>query len=54
MTALEIKEYIQKNGKIPYVLESIGCSNIVYHDNKDYYSCSNAVVATVTIQPPSI
>ena len=43
MTALEIKEYIQKNGKIPYVLESIGCSNIVYHDNKDYYSCSNAV-----------
>ena len=43
MTALEIKEYIQKNGKIPYVLESIGCSNIVYHEKKDYYSCSNAV-----------
>lgn len=43
MTALEIKEYIFKHDKIPFVLESIGCSNIVYHDTRDYYSCSNAV-----------
>lgn len=43
MTALEIKEYIYKNDKVPFILESIGCSNIVYHKNKDYYSCSNAV-----------
>lgn len=43
MTALELKEYIFKNGKIPFVLESIGCQNIMYHAEKDYYSCSNAV-----------
>lgn len=43
MTALEIKEYIFEHDKIPFVLESIGCSNIVYHDTRDYYSCSNAV-----------
>lgn len=43
MTALELKNYIYKNGKIPFVLESIGCGNITYHEKKDYYSCSNAV-----------
>ncbi len=42
MTALELKDFIFKNQKVPYVLEQIGCSNIVYHSNKDYYSCSNA------------
>lgn len=43
MTALEIKNYIFKNHKVEFLLESIGCQNIVYHANKDYYSCSNAV-----------
>lgn len=43
MTALEIKKYIYENDKIQEVLESIGCKNIVYHENKEYYSCSNAV-----------
>lgn len=42
MTALELKTYIFKNQKIPFVLEQIGCGNILYHGNKDYYSCSNA------------
>ena len=42
MTALELKKYIYENKKVPYVLEEIGCHNIVYHDVKDYYSCSNA------------
>lgn len=43
MTALELKEYIYDNDKIPFVLEHIGCKDIVYHDGKEYYSCSNAV-----------
>lgn len=43
MTALEIKKYIYENNKIPDVLESIGCKNILYHEKKEYFSCSNAV-----------
>lgn len=43
MTAMELKEYIYQNNKIPDILEDIGCKNITYHQNKDYYSCSNAV-----------
>ena len=43
MTALELKKYIYENNKVPYVLEKIGCQNIIYHDSKGYYSCSNAV-----------
>ena len=42
MTALELKTFIFKNKKIPFVLKQIGCGNILYHSNKDYYSCSNA------------
>lgn len=42
MTALELKAFIFKNQKISFILEKIGCSNIVYHSSKDYYSCSNA------------
>ena len=38
MFVTEIKEYIYKNGKIPFVLESLGCKKIEYHNNKDYYS----------------
>ena len=38
MFVTEIKEYIYKNGKIPFVLENLGCKKIEYHNNKDYYS----------------
>lgn len=41
MTTIELKKYIFKNNKIEYVLDKIDCKNIVYHPNKDYYSCSN-------------
>ena len=41
MTVNELKEYIYEQNKIEYILEEIGCHNIVYHPNKDYYSCSN-------------
>lgn len=41
MTISELKEYIYKESKIEYILEEIGCHNIVYHPNKEYYSCSN-------------
>ena len=41
MTISELKEYICNERKIEYVLEEIGCHNIVYHPNKEYYSCSN-------------
>ena len=41
MTISELKEYIYKEGKIEYILKEIGCHNIVYHPNKEYYSCSN-------------
>ena len=43
MTALEIKKYIYENNKIPDVLESIGCKNVLYHEKKEYFSCSNAI-----------
>jgi DNA primase len=42
MTTTELKKYIYDNKKIEFVLEEIGCRNIVYHPRKDYYSCSNA------------
>lgn len=41
MTISELKEYIYNERKIEYVLEEIGCHNIVYHPIKEYYSCSN-------------
>ncbi len=41
MTISELKEYIYKNNKIEYVLENIGCHSIVYHPNKELYSCGN-------------
>ena len=41
MTISELKEYIYNERKIEYVLEKIGCHNIVYHPNKDFYSCGN-------------
>ena len=41
MTVIELKRYIFRNQKIEYVLSEIGCGHIVYHTNKDYFSCSN-------------
>lgn len=41
MTTIELKKYIYENNKIEYILSEIGCGNIKYHANKDYYSCSN-------------
>lgn len=41
MTISELKEYIWQNKKIEYILEEIGCHSIVYHHNKDFYSCGN-------------
>ena len=41
MTVLELKKYIYDNKKIEFILNEIGCSHIVYHPNKGYYSCAN-------------
>lgn len=41
MTVIELKEYIYENRKIRYILEEIGCHNVKYHSNKDFFSCAN-------------
>lgn len=41
MTIGELKEYIYNENKIEYILEEIGCHNIKYHPNKEFYSCGN-------------
>lgn len=41
MDTISLKKYIFENGKIENVLNEIGCNHIVYHPNKEYYSCSN-------------
>ena len=38
MTSIELKEYIQINEKIEYILEDLGCTKIVFHSTKDYYT----------------
>ena len=43
MTATELKSYILKNDKIEYILESLGCRDIVYHPEKGYYSAIRPV-----------
>lgn len=40
MTISELKEYIFKNDKIEFVLESLGCHNIKHVDKHDYFSAS--------------
>lgn len=40
MTSLELKKYILENDKTEYILESLGCRNIVYHPEKEYYSAT--------------
>lgn len=41
MTVNELKEYIWQNNKIEYILNEIGCHNIRYNANKEYFSCGN-------------
>lgn len=41
MDVTSLKEYIFKEHKIEYILEKIGCHNIKYHINKEYFSCAN-------------
>ena len=41
MDVISLKQYIFEKEKIEFVLSKIGCKNIEYHTNKDYYSCSN-------------
>ena len=41
MDTISLKKYIYDNQKIEFVLDEIGCKNIKYHDNKEFYSCSN-------------
>lgn len=38
MTSIELKEYIQINNKIEYILQDLGCTKIVFHPTKDYYT----------------
>lgn len=41
MTVTELKAYIVKEEKLPFILKSIGCGHIKYHQTKQYFSCSN-------------
>lgn len=41
MTISELKEYIYNEHKIEYVLEQIGCHNIRYNSQKEYWSASH-------------
>lgn len=40
MTIIELKEYIYSENKIQYILEQLGCHNVRYNDNKEYFSAS--------------
>lgn len=40
MTALELKKFILENNKIEYILEDLGCRNIVFHPTKNYFSAT--------------
>ena len=37
MDTISLKKYIYDNQKIEFVLDEIGCKNIKYHDNKEFY-----------------
>lgn len=41
MTITDLKKYIYEEDKIPVLLTKLGCENIKYHSNKEYFSCSN-------------
>lgn len=38
MTAIELKQYIFEHKKIEYILEKLGCRNIVFHQDKNFVS----------------
>lgn len=40
MTSTELKNYIIEYEQIEYILESLGCRSIVYHEDKNYYSAT--------------
>lgn len=40
MDVISLKEYIFNENKIKYILEKIGCHNIKFNENKDYYSAA--------------
>ena len=40
MTISELKEYIYNNNKIEYILEQLGCHEIRYNSQKEYWSAS--------------
>lgn len=40
MDVISLKEYIFNKNKIKYILEKIGCHNIKFNENKDYYSAA--------------
>lgn len=40
MQTKELKKYIFENSKIDFILEQLGCGNIVYHENHNYFSAS--------------
>ena len=41
MTISELKEYIYREQKIKYILEEIGCHDIKYNSQKEYYSAAH-------------
>lgn len=41
MDTISLKNYIFENNKIEFILNEIGCHSIVYHPNKEFYSCGN-------------
>lgn len=41
MDTISLKEYIFKENKVEFILNEIGCHSIIYHPNKEYYSCGN-------------
>lgn len=41
MFVTQLKEYIYNNNKIETILSCLGCGNITYHPDRDYYSCSH-------------
>lgn len=40
MDTISLKKYIFENEKIEFVLETLGCSKIKYHNQKEYYSAT--------------
>ena len=49
MTIQELKEYIYKEVKIEFILESIGCHSIKYHQNKNTIVVLIYLIKTVMV-----